>query len=592
MMPEQCAGQQRALRENTDAPTSKVSAGKVNHGAVGGEKRDYGVARQKVGAREECVNAGKSGQGRVRLKLSNLEILELVGKSSAFALCWGSVPVLWVVLLARLRHSSALNSEDRRALWDATYPEPVLLPNGTTAQGRLLDVVGGSATHYLGYILFYPGALYFYFGKEHFPNKAVGAAVIAYYATIFVGYVMLGIESVLLLIVALSVLFVVLALWHELPSNCKIPKLILYQFLGIQLAGNVFVIYGLPRFPSHDEGFQLAFYMAIMPFFREVTRFLATQTAWYFRFDAHVGGDEITVLHRECAHVFLSWVLILWATYFRLLVSNLGSSEKTAAVVLYQATLELVLRLTLYERGKMLKKAVLFVKQRCFGRNSQKAHHRATVLDESHLTKVAPAAVLANQLTVRRHFVQGEQEEATQKLATRDFVSMVILMDMMAEYVGIFASFIYLVAYVDKPVSAPYPWYIEQVFEPSKADFTSLIYSTALQLVMELLVDSVCLYFDRRTDPLSIWKSLDKRKFVPLFMLASWYGTLLADMAFKWGDDLTKCWGTDMCFCVKNGLLQGGVREAYCLKIYPNATWEADPISLGMHKSNMTHFPL
>ena len=87
----------------------------------------------------------------------------------------------------------------------------------------------------------------------------------------------------------------------------------------------------------------------------------------------------------------------------------------------------------------------------------------------------------------------------------------------------------------------------------------------------------------RKTDPLSIWKSMNKRKFVPLFIMASWYGSMLAVAVFVTGDNNDKCMGTDLCYCVKNGLIEGGVKEAYCFLIYPNANWTTTPPILGPH---------
>jgi hypothetical protein len=159
---------------------------------------------------------------------------------------------------------------------------------------------------------------------------------------------------------------------------------------------------------------------------------------------------------------------------------------------------------------------------------------------------------------------------------------------MMAEYVGIIISLMLLVFFVDKPLARPYPWYIDNALGKLTANHWSLIFSTVLQILMEVLVDGTCLYFERITDPLSIWRALNKRKFLPLLLLASLYGSNLAFAIFISGDNFSSCRGTDMCFCVNNGFIQGGVREAYCHLIYPNATWDTDPIILGIHVSNMS----
>jgi hypothetical protein len=479
-----------------------------------------------------------------------------------------------------------LGSEDALALWDSTYPDPVLLPSGTTVQGRLKAIAGNTPSGYLFYILFYPLCLYFYLDKEHYPKKAMGVAVLAYFFCLVAGYGIAGMNLFFMTNIVYAVLFVVVALKLTLPPDSKIPKLILYQLLGCQLLGTAFVMFGLPNFPMQHEGFRWVFYILIMPAFREFTRFLATQTAWYLRFDAYVGGKGITSLHRECAHVFLTWVLIFWATYYRLLVANMESTEKSVAIVLYQAVLELLLRLTMFKRQRVIKRVILYLKHRLglAGQTAgQNKERRGTKINPIHLTSVPRKSVLRSALPEK-----ASEEESTREIALRDFMSLVVLIDMMAEYVGIINSYILLVFFTDKPLARPYPWYIDNVLGKSTANHGLLIFSTVLQILMEVLVDGTCLYFERITDPLSIWRALNKRKFVPLLLLSTWYGSSLAAAIFIAGDNFSTCLGTDMCFCVNNGLSQGGVREAYCHLIYPNATWDTDPIILGIHVSNLS----
>jgi hypothetical protein len=110
------------------------------------------------------------------------------------------------------------------------------------------------------------------------------------------------------------------------------------------------------------------------------------------------------------------------------------------------------------------------------------------------------------------------------------------------------------------------------------------MFNALLQIVVEMLVDVVCLRFERHTDPRTVWASMSKRIFVLMFMLSSWYGIVGAVGFFYAGDSLVKCQGSDMCHCVNHGLMNGGVREAYCKIIYPNASWDARPFpTLGSH---------
>jgi len=282
-------------------------------------------------------------------------------------------------------------------------------------------------------------------------------------------------------------------------------------------------------------------------------------------------------------------VLIFWATYYRLLVANMESTEKSVAIVLYQAVLELLLRATMFKRESATKIAILYVKQRLGFVGKSAGDQTKTMVRPEHLTDVDQTSILAKQrtsLVLAAH--AAARNKATREVALRDFISLVVLIDMMAEYVGIINSYILLVFFTDKPLARPYPWYIDNVLGKSTANHGLLIFSTVLQILMEVLVDGACLYFERITDPLSIWRALNKRKFVPLLLLASWYGSTLAYAIFTNGDNISTCLGTDMCFCVNNGLSQGGVREAYCHLIYPNATWDTDLIILGIHVSNMS----
>jgi hypothetical protein len=278
---------------------------------------------------------------------------------------------------------------------------------------------------------------------------------------------------------------------------------------------------------------------------------------------------------------------------YRLFVANSKSKLTVVTIVLYQAVLELVLRTTLFRREQAMQEAANHVKRCCVAQANQELEKRRkrTVITVENISKVSPASVLSTDPYDFDDFGEDEKEKITRVIARRDFVSMIVLIDMMAEYVGIASSSILLASFSDKPLSSPYLWYIENALGKGKEelDRTSLIFTTLIQVVMEVLVDGACLYFERETDPYSIWKSLDKRKFVPLFLMASWYGTILANALFNSGDSFAKCSGANMCLCVNHGLAKGGVLEAYCHLIYPNATWSLTfPPLLGPHIGNTT----
>ena len=109
-----------------------------------------------------------------------------------------------------------------------------------------------------------------------------------------------------------------------------------------------------------------------------------------------------------------------------------------------------------------------------------------------------------------------------------------------------------------------------------------------MQFGCELFVDGYCVYFERRLDHWRSWNLITKNlcKFTLLYGFVSLVGVSLAIKVVENSDSTVSCSGEDICFCVNNGLVVGGVRESYCRLIYPNATWDATPKPiLGPHIS-------
>lgn len=182
---------------------------------------------------------------------------------------------------------------------------------------------------------------------------------------------------------------------------------------------------------------------------------------------------------------------------------------------------------------------------------------------------------------------RGKGSQADIENAEAVFYSIILLTDMMAEYVGIASSGFLLAFWSSKPLLKTFNWYVDNALGDQTPDFRWLCFTTAVQVGFEIMVDVICLRYEKRTDPSAIWASTNKRVFGILFLMSSWYGSIAAVAFFNLGDNWNACQGMDMCHCVNNGLQEGGVREAYCHLIYPNGTWDTDPIVLGMHVSNI-----
>ena len=95
-----------------------------------------------------------------------------------------------------------------------------------------------------------------------------------------------------------------------------------------------------------------------------------------------------------------------------------------------------------------------------------------------------------------------------------------------------------------------------------------------MQIVIEIITDTVCLVFEMRRGlaPLAVWRELPKAALTPIILFALIYATYVGQVRSLFGDSVDQCNHRDMCWCVGNGLLPGGVREGYCLLLYPNTS--------------------
>ena len=96
-----------------------------------------------------------------------------------------------------------------------------------------------------------------------------------------------------------------------------------------------------------------------------------------------------------------------------------------------------------------------------------------------------------------------------------------------------------------------------------------------VQIVIEIITDTVCLVFEARRGltPLALWRELPKAALTPIILFALMFATLAGQYrSLGGGESVDKCNHRDVCWCVGDGLLPGGVREGYCLLLYPNSS--------------------
>ena len=101
-----------------------------------------------------------------------------------------------------------------------------------------------------------------------------------------------------------------------------------------------------------------------------------------------------------------------------------------------------------------------------------------------------------------------------------------------------------------------------------------LAVGTMVQIVIEIITDTVCLVFEAR-------RGLAPARSVARVAQSGAHADHLvrAHVRHKGGqyrslngDSVDKCNQRDVCWCVGDGLLPGGVREGYCLLLYPNSS--------------------
>jgi hypothetical protein len=138
-----------------------------------------------------------------------------------------------------------------------------------------------------------------------------------------------------------------------------------------------------------------------------------------------------------------------------------------------------------------------------------------------------------------------------------------------------FIATMYLIRYQSDVLAVPIPAFRKQpeLFDGITGD-SAIWQSLAVQLIFELITDTVCVVFEARRglNPVAVWRRLPKAQLLPAFLLMSVFATIGGAFRVMYGDNFGRCENMDMCYCVNNGLRPDGVLEAYCLLLYPNSS--------------------
>jgi hypothetical protein len=351
------------------------------------------------------------------------------------------------------------------------------------------------------------------------------------------------------------------SLYCALPRDSSILKAVLYQFL-VSIMGTCALLVD-SALPEKDN--VVRFYV-MYPVLREFCRFLAIRCSWYLFFEHNIGGG-LGEPRREFAWPFYSWILLCFAVVYRFQLSS-RSDEDTLFLILYQSALEFFLRLTMLHRDELANGLISALKG-VSGRGQQGQVRKVTMLivgDASFGGGVVSDKLESGVLLNAR------------KSAKASLYSQVVLVEMLSEYIGIL-----LVPFLcwfgkDQPLLYRLPQYLHsgsRVPHLDSMDLTPVYKSSAVQLLLELAVDTFCCYFEQNAG-LDLYgvciKMLCKTKRLLLIHTALlfwtvWYAYEMSyPLAFAHGDRFSACQGHDMCCCSNgNGLDTGGLLEQYCV---------------------------
>jgi hypothetical protein len=309
----------------------------------------------------------------------------------------------------------------------------------------------------------------------------------------------------------------------------------------------------------------------LLNLYKEAGRSLMVSAAYYLTIaDVRNAG---VALNRDAATALVICYQTSMSVVLRLEISNYDDPRFALATCLLQGVLEVVLRLTIHERDAWAKRVSTRV---CGATRKLRA---ATLI----VSAVAPrseghsTSALAKSDTTVHRSVTTERAAAAHERAdvVNLFRARMLLVDMWGEYAGIYISAVVLFLGQSMPLYysfRPYRKYPE-LFDGCTIS-GDIAYATVVQVVVEIITDTTCLVFEARRGlaPLTVWREFPKAALTPLIIFALMLSTFSGQVRSFYSESMEQCNHRDLCWCVGNGLLPGGVRESYCVLLFPNSS--------------------
>jgi hypothetical protein len=311
----------------------------------------------------------------------------------------------------------------------------------------------------------------------------------------------------------------------------------------------------------------------LLNLYKEIGRFLLIRATYYLTL-SDLGGQ---VVDRDTSIVPVILYQTSMSIVFRLELSDYSDPRVALANCMLQGVLEVILRVTVKERDAWLKQVSLrFLPTRRNRRGTTlvvRAVAPASASTQPSIVLDSPDAnIRASRLNRKTERIAGEGER---QVVMEVFRTRMILCETWGEYAGIVISSLVLALGAHMPLVYAFPTYRKypMLFDGgSNKVLGDIAIAAMIQVTVELATDTACFMFEQRRGlkPLNVWRAMPKRSLIPLVVWALMYASTAGQSRSLNSDVLHACTHLDMCWCVGDGLLPGGIRETYCLELYAN----------------------
>lgn len=380
-----------------------------------------------------------------------------------------------------------------------------------------------------------------------------------------------------------------------LPRDSRVPA----QYMLQQLLVAVSVVWAqmLASLDAGDETSQLVLACVGYPVAREIFFYVARSSAKTQMLHADVAGvmsvdsKDLKPVARDKTWGFFLWVQIAMGIIVRLHFSKLRSTAMLVLVTLFQAVLEIFMRLTLPARehmslckGRERTSALVVPKT---AKTRAQRHHRFSLGGSFKFLRNSLArsgSSKGSRGSTKQLRVARTPEERKQSINT--FISMLLVGECLSEYIAIWIATLILIIGHKPMLRMPLAYYnnMERPFD-DPLDYVAVAKWAGLQIGSELIVDTLSCRFEMRAgyDLPHVWKHRHKG-FVFVALAASTFASSASFFMLGFTDTYTLCQGMDVCYCADdNGLHKGGLVERYCMRLYPDNSGYPVPLNVTLN---------